>query len=103
MLGLPGFIIPFVYVYNPALLIVDTPVLDTVWIVVLSTFAVVLMSMTVIGWFKGKLNQIFRIAIAVAAILMFVPGLVFDVIGLVTGAAIIGFLFFTRRKTPGVA
>ena len=31
LLGLPGFIIPFVYVYNPALLIVDTPVLDTVW------------------------------------------------------------------------
>lgn len=56
MLGLPGFIIPFVYVYNPALLIVDTPVLDTVWIVILATFAVVLMSMAVIGWFKGKLN-----------------------------------------------
>ncbi len=102
MLGLPGFIIPFVYVYNPALLIVDTPVWDTVWIVILSTFAVTLMSMTVIGWFKGRLNPIFRIAIAVAAILMFVPGLIFDIIGLVMGASIIGFLFFTRRKMPGV-
>lgn len=102
MLGLPGFIIPFVYVYNPALLIVDTPVWDTVWIVILSTFAVILMSMTVIGWFKGRLNPIFRIAIAVAAILMFVPGLIFDIIGLVMGASIIGFLFFTRRKMPGV-
>lgn len=102
MLGLPGFIIPFVYVYNPALLIVDTPVWDTVWIVILSTFAVTLMSMTVIGWFKGRLNPIFRIAIAVAAILMLVPGLIFDIIGLVMGVSIIGFLFFTRRKMPGV-
>lgn len=29
MLGLPGFIIPFVYVYNPALLIVDIPGIET--------------------------------------------------------------------------
>ena len=92
MLGLPGFIIPFVYVYNPALLIVDTPVLDTVWIVILATFAVVLMSMAVIGWFKGKLNPVFRFAMAVAAVLMFVPGIIFDVI--------ISFLVVTRRKAP---
>ena len=100
MLGLPGFIIPFVYVYNPALLIVDTPVLDTVWIVILATFAVVLMSMAVIGWFKGKLNPVFRLAMAVAAVLMFVPGIIFDVIGLGLGIVIIGFLVVTRRKAP---
>ena len=112
MLGLPGFIIPFVYVYNPALLIVDTPVLDTVWIVILATFAVVLMSMAVIGWFKGKLNPVFRFAMAVAAVLMFVPGIVsliqlprcpgiiFDVIGLGLGIVIISFLVVTRRKAP---
>ena len=100
MLGLPGFIIPFVYVYNPALLIVDTPVLDTVWIVILATFAVVLMSMAVIGWFKGKLNPVFRFAMAVAAVLMFVPGIIFDVIGLGLGIVIISFLVVTRRKAP---
>ena len=100
LLGLPGFIIPFVYVYNPALLIVDTPVLDTVWIVILATFAVVLMSMAVIGWFKGKLNPVFRLAMAVAAVLMFVPGIIFDVIGLGLGIVIIGFLVVTRRKAP---
>lgn len=103
MLGLPGFIIPFVYVYNPALLIVDTPAWDTVCIAVLSTFAVILMSMAVIGWFKGKLNPFFRAAMVVAAVLMFVPGVVYDVAGLVLGVAIVAFLYFTRRKVSAAA
>lgn len=98
MLGLPGFIIPYVYVYNPALLIVDTPVMDTLLIAVLSTFAVVLMSMAVIGWFKGKLNALFRLLMAVAAILMFVPGTVFDVAGVILGGALIISLVVSRRK-----
>ncbi|MDD6320522.1 MAG: TRAP transporter fused permease subunit [Oscillospiraceae bacterium] len=98
MLGLPGFIIPYVYVYNPALLIVDTPVMDTLLIAVLSTFAVVLMSMAVIGWFKGKLNALFRLLMAVAAILMFVPGTVYDVAGVILGGALIISLVVSRRK-----
>ena len=98
MLGLPGFIIPYVYVYNPALLIVDTPVVDTLIITALSTFAVVLMSMAVIGWFKGSLNILMRILMAVAAILLFIPGPVYDIAGVILGVLLLVFVLFTRKK-----
>lgn len=98
MLGLPGFIIPYIYVYNPALLIVDSTVTEVIYIVVLATFGVILTSVAVIGWFKGRLNPILRILVAVAAILMFIPGIIYDAIGVGMGAAIMGWLIVSRRK-----
>ncbi|WP_071705926.1 TRAP transporter permease [Murdochiella vaginalis] len=98
MLGMPGFIIPFVYVFNPALLIVDTSTIDTLYIVVLATFGVILTSIAVIGWFKGKLHPIIRLLIAISAILMFVSGTIYDIIGVVMGVAIMGYLLVTRKK-----
>ena len=103
MLGLPGFIIPFIYAYNPALLIVDTPVRDTLYIVALTTFAVVLVSMAVIGWFRGQLCPALRVLVAASAILMFIPGVIFDVIGLAAGIGIVGYLLLTRKKEPKTA
>ena len=103
MLGLPGFIIPFIYAYNPALLIVDTPVGDTLYIVALTTFAVVLVSMAVIGWFRGQLCPALRVMVAASAILMFIPGVIFDVIGLAAGIGIVGYLLLTRKKEPKTA
>lgn len=98
MLGMPGFIIPFVCVFNPALLIVDTSTMDTLYIVVLATFGVLLTSIAVIGWFKGKLHPILRLLIAISAILMFVSGAIYDIIGIVMGVAIMGYLLVTRKK-----
>ncbi len=103
MLGLPGFIIPFIYAYNPALLIVDTPVRDTLYIVALTTFAVVLVSMAVIGWFRGQLCPALRVLVAASAILMFIPGVIFDVIGLAAGIGIVGYLLLTRKKESKTA
>ena len=98
LLGMPGFIIPFVYVFNPALLIVETSTMDTLYIVILATFGVILTSIAVIGWFKGKLNPIIRLLIAISAILMFVSGTIYDIIGFVMGISIMSYLLITRKK-----
>ena len=103
MLGLPGFIIPFIYAYNPALLIVDTPVGDTLYIVALTTFAVVLVSMAVIGWFRGQLCPALRVLVAASAILMFIPGVIFDVIGLAAGMVMVGYVLHTRKMLSKTA
>ena len=98
ILGLPGFIIPFIYAYTPALLIVNTPAFDTLYIVAVAAFAVVLVSFATIGWFKGKLNVFQRLVIAVSAILLFIPGAIFDLMGIVLGAGMMGWLWLKRRK-----
>lgn len=63
MLGLPGFIIPYIYAYRPSLLLVGASPLDAVWVVFGSTVAVVLMSVAVIGWLRRKLNVLERLLI----------------------------------------
>lgn len=98
LLGLPGFIIPFIYAYNPALLIVDTPALDTLYITCIATFAVVLVSFSTIGWFKGQLTPVQRLLIAISAVLLFIPGPICDLLGLALGIGTMGWLFLRRRS-----
>lgn len=89
LLGLSGFIIPFVYVYNPALLIVDTSIGATLYVSVLALFAVFLLSVAVTGWLKGKINPVFRILMFASAVLMFIQGQVWtDIAGVVLGIVV---------------
>ena len=87
ILGLSGFIIPFVYAYNPALLIIDTGAGATVYITILTAFAVILMAISISGWLKGKITILTRLVFLISAILMFIQGnKAFDVAGIVLGA-----------------
>lgn len=90
MLGLPGFIIPFIYAYRPALLIVDTPFFDTAVVTVFSVLAVLEMAVGVIGWFKGRLSAAERALIWVSVVLLAVPYPVWNLTGTVIGAAVHG-------------
>ena len=99
LLGLSGFIIPFVYVYNPALLIVDTSVGATVYVTVLALFAVFLLSVAVTGWLKGKINPVFRIMMFASAVLMFIQGQVWtDIAGVVLGIVAVCIVLISNRQ-----
>lgn len=88
VLGLSGFIIPYIYVYNPALLIVGTGAGETLYIAFLTTVAVILMSIAASGWLKGPIPIIPRILLITSAILIFIPGKMFiDIAGLILGIA----------------
>lgn len=103
MLGLPGFIIPFIYAYRPALLIVDTPASDTLIVLVFTTIAVIIVAAAVIGWFKGKLNIVVRILVGVAAVLLAIPSIMINVIGLVLATALCVFQIMRSKKTTAQA
>ncbi len=83
MLGLAGFIIPFIYVYRPAMLIGNGGMLETLWVIVVSTVAVSMMAIAVIGWLKRPLHIIERLLIGVAAALLIFPATWCDVAGMV--------------------
>ena len=99
LLGLSGFIIPFVYVYNPALLIVDTSIGATLYVSVLALFAVFLLSVAVTGWLKGKINPVFRILMFASAVLMFIQGQVWtDIAGVVLGIVVACIVLISNIK-----
>ena len=99
VLGLSGFIIPFIYAYNPALLIINTSVGATIYVTLLTTFAIFLMSVAITGWFFGKINKLLRLVLIASAILMFIQGnRLYDVLGIAIGLATIILLFIFNRK-----
>ncbi|KUO76466.1 MAG: hypothetical protein APF77_18090 [Clostridia bacterium BRH_c25] len=99
VLGLSGFIIPFVYVYNPALLIIESSAGSTIYIAVLTTIAIVMMAIAISGWFINRIPVILRIAFVASAILMFIQGnRIFDFLGLACGVATFIITILNSRK-----
>jgi TRAP transporter 4TM/12TM fusion protein len=80
-LGVIGFIVPFMFVYSPTLLF-QGPKLDILLAVVASTIGVIALGLGFERWLWGKLNIVLSAALVAAALLLIVPGLITDLIGL---------------------
>lgn len=93
-LALAGFIVPFLFVYNPAMLMIDvegiattarTFALPSFWaiasITVTSIAGIILLSAAVEGFFKYALSWWMRIVFAIGAFLLIVPEGSTDLIG----------------------
>ena len=99
-LALAGFIVPFMFVYNPALLLENvTPVID-IQVVVTSCVGVVLIAAAVEGYLLGHMNVVLRVIAGVGAYLLIDSALVTDVVGIACLAVILltqKFLFQQAR------
>ncbi len=98
-LGFSGFVIPFIYVYHPALLIVDTPTLPTLAILGLSLLAVVLMATALEGWAGRRLNPVLRLAMLGVAALTIMRQTSLSLLGVAAALAIIALVFWQWRQT----
>jgi len=98
-IGIVAFIIPFVFVYGPAILLQGTPVQIIVSTVTALIGASVL-ACGVEGWFIGKrANVIVRVFLISAALTLIIPGIMTDVLGLglIAGGVLIQ-LFFKPKN-----
>ncbi|MGL4791673.1 MAG: TRAP transporter large permease subunit, partial [Anaerotignaceae bacterium] len=89
-----GFLVPFVFIYNPAILLQGTVIeiiLATAQLAVGSFFLAVVIA----GYFKSNLNKIERILLLAAAFCLIAPELLSSIIGIVLGLAI---LFMSMAK-----
>ncbi len=81
-LGAPGFIIPFMFAYEPSLLFVGSP-----WTVLTSsitaTIGVVMLAAGLFGYFLRTTNVLERGMLLVGSILLIKPGIYTDLVGLV--------------------
>ena len=111
-LALAGFIVPFMFIYNPAMLMIDPtdlavtakefplpPVIDIIIAVVTSVIGVIGLSAALEGYFKGDMNVVTRLILALGALLLIYPGLI---TGLIGGVIILGIALLNIKtsKTP---
>ena len=115
-LSLAGFIVPFLFVYNPAMLMIDTTDIAVnakefalpAWNVILSItvtsiVGILALGAAVEGYFKTALSWFWRIFLGVGALMMIVPETMTDIIGTIMVIIAIGFNIIQARKENTVA
>lgn len=86
--GIPGYIIPYMFLYNPELLLLGS-IPEIILVTTLSLIATWFMSMSIEGFYKSEINIIGRIIILIGAILLIKPGLLSGMIGIGLAGTII--------------
>jgi TRAP transporter 4TM/12TM fusion protein len=87
-IALPGFLIPYVLVYNPGL-ILEGPVWDIIWGAFTTLIGVIALAGAVIGFFFRRERTWERIVLLIGALLLIVPEVITDFIGMVMVGGII--------------
>ena len=96
-LALAGFIVPYVYVYNPMLLFVDAVPLEMCQAIISALVGVFLLAMFSIGFFQAPMAWYMRILAFVGAIGLLIPGTMTDLGGLAL-LAVIYFIQSMKKK-----
>jgi TRAP transporter 4TM/12TM fusion protein len=81
-LALAGFLVPYIYVYNPILLFVHATPGAMIQSVITALIGVFLLAMCTIGYYKAQLPWILRLVALVGAVALLDPGTTTDIIGL---------------------
>jgi TRAP transporter 4TM/12TM fusion protein len=87
-LALAGFLVPYIYVYNPMLLFIGASPLPMMQAIVTAMIGVFLLAMFTIGYYKAPLHWLVRLVALIGAFGLLDPRTYTDIIGLVILAAI---------------
>lgn len=81
-LALAGFLIPYIYVYNPMLLFIDVVPLQMIQAIFTAMLGVFLLSMFTIGYYKATIPLYLRLVAFAGALGLLIPGTMTDAGGI---------------------
>jgi TRAP-type uncharacterized transport system fused permease subunit len=96
-LGIVAYLIPFMFAYNPALLMIG-PVGEVVRACVTAVIGVVALSGATMGFLFRPMTPFERILMGGAGIALIFPGLTSDYIGIPLTAIMCAWNYFTQKK-----
>ncbi len=96
-IGAPGFIVPFMLIYEPALLMIG-PWPKIIQAFVTASFGILMFAGGLHGYFLAAANYWQRAALIVGGLLLIDPGFVTDVFGVVLASVVIASQWFERRR-----
>lgn len=110
-LSIAGFIIPYLFVYNPAMLLIETegiatnarefafpPAIEVILITITAVIGIIGLSAAVEGYFKTRMNVVTSILLGAGALLLIVPENFTDIIGMVIVLGIFALNFIKERR-----
>ncbi len=102
-LSLAGFIVPYMFIYNPALLLMNTNVLGGTLVAVTSVAGVLLLGTAIEGYFLTRMNPVLRLLALAAAVFLMTPNRFQDLIGAGAAAVFLTVQVLQRRRARGHA
>ncbi len=103
-LAIAGFVVPFVFVYNPVLLLQDVNIGQGVLVIITAVIGIVALGAGMIGFLRTSASIIERIVLFAAALMLLVAGIQTDLIGLVLLGAVYGYQYLkSKRDMAGIA
>ena len=97
-LAIAAFIIPYMVVFSPTLLMIDTTFTEIIWVSFTALIGMLSIGAGMIGYWYRKVNWLERILAIGAGLLLIYPEGITDIIGLVLFAVLLAIQLFTREK-----
>ncbi len=97
-LAIGAFIIPYIFALNPSMLFINAVWYDVILTVVSSLVGMFGVSVGLQGYAFGKVPVVLRIVAAIGGLLLIIPGIVTDVIGLVLVAGVCVYSLIVTKK-----
>ncbi len=101
-LGIPGFILPFMFVYSPAL-IMQASWPQVLFSVTTAVVGVVFLSASLTGYFFTHCNLLERLLLLASALVLIMPGWVTDLAGLAIALIALRSQWTRRNSAPAIA
>jgi TRAP transporter 4TM/12TM fusion protein len=96
VLALAGFLVPFLFVYGPPLLLIGN-VFEVALAVATGSVGVVALAAATMGYSRRRLGTLARIALGAASITLIAPGIMTDVLG-----TVVVLLFFLKTESEAL-
>jgi len=99
-LAIAGFLVPFVFIYNPMLVMVDVQFWPMIQSIITALLGIFLLAMCSVGFYKTHLGIPLRILAAAGAAGLLHPDAMSDIFGFAVLVTIYAVQTFKARKTP---
>ena len=93
-LAIAGFIVPFMFVFSPQLMLINTTLLEGAWTSITACIGVFLLAVGVEGYFMVHVAMWLRLVATAGALGLMIPGLMTDAVGVV----VLAIVYFLQKK-----
>jgi len=98
-LAIAAFIIPYMFVLSPELLMIDTTIPQLIWVLITAISGMIAIGAGMIGYWYRDVKWYERIWAVIAGLLLIYPEGISDTIGLIMFVSIFALQYFTRDKS----
>lgn len=96
-LAIAAWIIPYVFVFSPAMLLIDATWYETLWVTFTALTGMIAIGAGIVGYWVRKTNWIERILAIVAGIMLIVPEGYTDLAGLVLFIVLLSIQYMVKK------